>query len=400
LLAAGAIIGIVALGMDGGRLMDERRRAQAAADAAALAAGADLYDNWWVHRGLDKPGTAKTAALNLATANGYANDGTSSIVTVNVPPTAGAFAGKSEYVEVIVESRLSRTFSSIFTGGNLVVKARAVACGRPQRIGLLTLRPNGADAFVNNALALAVLGNPVIVNSDDAAAYDQKAFGVVAASRFDVTGSYANPGGALIIGKIRTGVSPTPDPLRKLPAPSLAGPPIRSAAPKIINSLLPTVLQPGIYQGGIQINGLSIVVMSPGIYIMEGGGFQVSALATVTGLGTMIYNTSGAFPAGPITITGKTITTAPSSGTYQGIGIFQDRAVNQTITIKGTGASAMVGTIYAPAAHVDLTGLLAAGLDTLGGAYIVHTMTVGGVGSINIDLGNNPPRLPDVNLVE
>jgi hypothetical protein len=49
---------------------------------------------------------------------------------------------------------------------------------------------------------------------------------------------------------------------------------------------------------------------------------------------------------------------------------------------------------------VTLASLLNLGLDTLGGAYIVSTLQVGGVGSINIDLGNNYPRVPDVTLVE
>ena len=39
------VVGVVALGMDGGRMMEERRRGQATADAAALAAAADLYAN-------------------------------------------------------------------------------------------------------------------------------------------------------------------------------------------------------------------------------------------------------------------------------------------------------------------------------------------------------------------
>src|ERR1700682_4237190 len=49
LLSATVIFGVVALGLDGGRLMDERRHAQATADAAALAAANDLYQNWWTN---------------------------------------------------------------------------------------------------------------------------------------------------------------------------------------------------------------------------------------------------------------------------------------------------------------------------------------------------------------
>src|ERR671935_1138641 len=87
LLAAGVILGVVALGTDGGRMLQERRAVQAAADAAALAAGADLYQNHWTYFGKDPGGTARSAALSLAAANGYTNDGVNSIVTVNIPPT-------------------------------------------------------------------------------------------------------------------------------------------------------------------------------------------------------------------------------------------------------------------------------------------------------------------------
>src|SRR5271166_5538254 len=79
----GVVIAVVAIGMDGGRLMDGRRSARAAADAAALAAAADLYANYATNQGTDPLGTARQAALNSAAANGYANDGTTSTVTVN-----------------------------------------------------------------------------------------------------------------------------------------------------------------------------------------------------------------------------------------------------------------------------------------------------------------------------
>jgi hypothetical protein len=39
-------------------------------------------------------------------------------------------------------------------------------------------------------------------------------------------------------------------------------------------------------------------------------------------------------------------------------------------------------------------------VDVLGGAYVVDSMTVQGAGAINVNLGLNPPRVPDVRLVE
>jgi hypothetical protein len=402
LLSLTAIIGMVALGLDGGRLMDERRHAQTTADAAALAAAADLYQNWWTNHGTDPASTAQAAALQVAAANGYANDGTTSVVTVNVPPTSGAFAGKAEYVEVVVEYHLSRSFSAIFTGSDLTVRARAVALGRPVRIGLLMLRSTGANAFVNNGLALAVLNQPIIVNSSDPAAFDQASFGVLLATSIQITGNYVNPGGAIMLVRIQTGVRPTPDPLSNLATPNVGAAPVQSATPLVINSLLPTVLQPGTYRGGIQINGLSIVTMMPGVYILDGGGLQISGASTVVGIGVMIYNTAGSYPAGPITVNslGKVALVPPLSGTYQGIGIFQDRSLVNGLSLTGFGLAAIVGTVYAPNAPVTLSGLAAVGIDTLGGAYICSTMQISGVGSININLGNNYPRIPQVNLAE
>jgi hypothetical protein len=402
-LGMSIIIGMLALGLDGGRLHEERRRAQATADAAALAAAADLYENWWSHRGKDVPKTARAAALQAAAANGYANDGATSVVTVNIPPASGEFAGRTEYVEVIAEYRVAATFSKVFTRQDLPVRARAVAHGAPMRIGLHMLDPSAPSAFHNQALALAVLGNPIIVNSTDSQAFRHDSIGAIIAGRYDVSGDYVNSGGGLILGKMRTGVRPTADPLRKLAAPNPAAAPVRSANPLTINALLlPVVLQPGVYRGGIRIRGASIVLMAPGVYILEGGGFRVENLATVLGPGVVLYNTQGAFPDGPIAVSslGKVVMTAPTAGTYQGISIFQDRALKQPITVSGAGTMLLTGTVYAKGADVSLASLLNLGIDTLGGAYICNTLRIAGVGSVNIDLGNNPPRVPDVTLVE
>jgi hypothetical protein len=398
-LSLAVIVGIVALNLDGGRMMEERRRAQAAADAAALAAAADLYANYWTYQGKDTKGTAKAAAEKAALANGFP----ASAVTVNMPPTKGTFKGQGRHVEVLINTELDAGFIKIFTKDELPVEARAVALGEPMRIGMILLRPNGADSFLNKSLAFTLVGAPLIVNSNDAAAYNQASLGVVVASRFDIAGNYINPGGAIILGKIRTGQRPVPDPLAFLPIPDSSAAVVRSSKPLVINSLLPTVLNPGVYQGGIRIEGLSVVTMLPGVYIMEGGGFQVEGAATVAAVEVMVYNTTSAtYAEGPITVKsiGKVAMAAPLSGTYQGLNFFQNRAMTQPISLQGFGLAAITGVVYAARGPVRLTGSAAVGLDILGGAYVVDSMTVEGAGAINVDLGLNPPRIPDVRLVE
>ena len=132
-----ALLGMVAVLVDGGLLFAERRHAQATADAAALAAASDLYYHYLYYNGAintspgtDRGGTAAASAKGVASANGYTNDGTSSSVTVNIPPASGNFIGKAGYAEVIVTWYQRPGFSQIFGTGSIPVSARAVAQGR------------------------------------------------------------------------------------------------------------------------------------------------------------------------------------------------------------------------------------------------------------------------------
>lgn len=399
LMSLTVIVGVVAIGLDGGRLLEVRRRAQATADAAALAAAVKLYENYDSERRADD--LARTAALEVAEANGSTNNRVNSFVTVNMPPDDGAFAGRSEFVEVVIEARLPRSFSAIFTGEPLKVVGRAVARGRPSPIGLMALKRTGANTFrVRGPGLVTALGSPIIVNSDDPAAFTNAPLSIVTAQSFRFAGGYVDNG--IMIGQVQTDMPPVPDPLRYLPAPDLASQPVRSVAQLTLQGLLPTVLQPGIYRGGLVIKGAAIVVLSPGLYILEGGGLEISGLATVTGLGTVFYNTGGAAAAGPIKLAtlGRLALTAPTSGVYQGVSIFQDRAVNTPLLIQGAGLAAVAGTVYAPAADLTLRGLAAVGIDSLGGAHVVSTIDIGGIGSVNLSLGSSRPRVPDIRLVE
>jgi len=114
-LSLSALMAMLAVVADGGLLLVERRHAQATADAAALAAA------------------ASASAMGVASANGYTNDGTTSTVTVNIPPLSGNFtvakigAAANGYAEVIVTWNQQRFFSGIFGSGAIPVSARAVA---------------------------------------------------------------------------------------------------------------------------------------------------------------------------------------------------------------------------------------------------------------------------------
>src|SRR5262249_38134084 len=165
-----AIIGTLAVSLDGGAIMSEHRHTQNAADAAALAAASDLSYNFWSYSGIDSTGTAKSAALAAAAQNGYSNDGTTSTVTVNIPPTSGFYAGRAGYVEVIVQYNQARGFSSLFASGTIPVKARAVAIGMPTAadVGILVLDSSSKDALsLNGGGTFPVIATPLLVHSTD-----------------------------------------------------------------------------------------------------------------------------------------------------------------------------------------------------------------------------------------
>ena len=205
------ILACAALSVDAGNLYRERRNSQIAADAAAEAAAMELYAS----NGNDTD-AAETAALTLAQAHGYDAEA----VTVNMPPAAGAFAGKHGYVEVIVNANPPRFFSGISSNSALAVTSRAVAAGTyiPTKASVLILetKKNNALKFKGSSSIMEV-GGDIIVNSKAKKAVDIKKKSQVKAEHVLVTGGLSKNSRRSITGEVKTGVAPTPDPFEYLP---------------------------------------------------------------------------------------------------------------------------------------------------------------------------------------
>ena len=402
MLCIGVIIAIVALAMDGGRILQERRHVQAAADAAAIAAAIDLYENYSINAGTDPSHTARDAARSSAADNGYSNDGTNSIVTVNVPPTTGDFANKAGYVEVIIQSNLASGFGTGLAGSQLSVQARAVACGKSKNIGVMVLAPTGVSVSGSGNSNVNLTGVSLTINSTDAAALTLIQNAKITADAIALAGGDNIATSATLTGTLTTGAITTPDPLASVALPDPASYTTQaSTASNYSNGTI--TLSPGIYQGGIAISGQANVTMSAGIYIMEGGGFHFSGQGTLNATGVVIYNTTDASgSAGAISITGQgTVNlSAPTTGTYRGIALLQDRNVTQALNITGNGHLDLGGLVYAPDATVNLTGNGAAGADLFGTGYIVNGLTMAGNGHIQVTPGTNLPKVATVYLVE
>jgi hypothetical protein len=229
-LSLTALTAAVALVADGGILLAERRHAQAVADAAALAAAADLYKNYNTNGGVDG-GSAVTSATNTANANGYTNhlvaaEDTgytpgSSVVTVRVypnnylgGPNAGTMIPKG-VAEATVTYYQGRTFSNVFGSGSIPISARAVARARNVNISVLTLNSSGTQTlYFDGSSGPAIINAPgaILVNSSDPQALDlsSSASNTLIASVIDVVGG-VNLGAGTAQPTPRTGVAISAD---------------------------------------------------------------------------------------------------------------------------------------------------------------------------------------------
>jgi Flp pilus assembly protein TadG len=398
------IVGVMTLVFDGGLLMSERRHAQSVADAAALAAAYSLYNNSATDKGLDPSGTAAKAARSIASSNGYTNDADTSTVQVNIPPLTGSFKGRSGYVEVNVQYNQRRCFSGIWGSGLMSVAARSVARGisSPDSPAILLLDPSMPKALDSSGNGLITdTGGAIIINSNSSNAGNITGNGNVSAPKIDIYGNYNTTGSGQFVGTLKTAVAPTADPLSSLAAPDPAAMTLQSSSTYKITSTGTYTLQPGLYKGGISITASSpgFVTLMPGIYYMQGGGFSSTGSIDLTGSGVMIYN-DPAKSNDQVNLSGNGSLTLspPTSGTYKGITIFENRTATAAVSITGNGSMTLTGTVYAASAEIDLTGNGSA--NTTGSQIIANNMKVSGNGAVTVNYNPSTAPVRDTRIVE
>jgi Flp pilus assembly protein TadG len=416
------LLGVLAVALEGGLMADNRRRAQAAADAAAQAPATSLFQNYPAieasnFQNYDPNGSANSAALASAATNGFGNDGTTSTVTVNIPPKSGPFTGKACYAEVYVTYNQPRYFSVLWGSASTPITTRAVARGTwgSSGTGILVLDPSLKDSLdASGTGAVTVTGGAnVIVDSANAEAGRATGGGGLTAPQFLITGGYTGT----FNGTVQTGVPPTPDPLAYLPVPDV--PPLGTLTTVNVTDSKGKVighnytLTPGRYTSLPNfVTGDTVTLeqasasSAGGIYYLDGCGFTSTGaniqMDPSTSGGVMLYNNpSGTSNSQGIAISGGSATislSALTSGPYTGILFWQNRTATQTMSISGSGNTTLEGTFYTANALLKITGN---GNATIGSQYISRTLSLSGNGNILIDYKDNGTARPrDVSLVE
>jgi len=198
-LLALALVGLLAfagLAIDGGRILSERAHAQAAADAAAMAAVNSLCAG-------ENP---IAPAFELAESNGYANDGDYNTVAVNHPPTSGSYAGDNDYIEVLIDANLSGTLVSTVYSGPLALTVRAVSfchSGTSGIVGggnaIISLHPDMRKAFWGTGNGeVTVTSGGMYINSSNSRALESTGNGSITADTISIGGNWRKVGNGVI----------------------------------------------------------------------------------------------------------------------------------------------------------------------------------------------------------
>jgi Flp pilus assembly protein TadG len=379
-LALTSLMGMAAFSVDVGVMFNAKRTLQTAADAGAIA-GASEYNY-----------TDVTAAAKAATAQNGMTDGSNGVtITVNNPPGSGTHTGTSSAVEVIAAKAVPTIFMKIFGKSTMTVKARAVAAFGPASGCIYTLDTSGIDVGMTGSGALSMPDCGIVIDSASTNALNLTGSATISALSIGIAGNYNKTGSGTISPNPVTGVAPEANPLAYLTAPSfsvascLANPHFTGSAS---NTIGPAVAGGTVCYNGLTMTGSGSLTMNPGVYIIN-GAMSLTGTSTVSGSGVTIYL---APPSGSLTMTGSggMNLTAPTSGTYNGILVFEDPSDTNAITVTGSSGSSLQGIFYAPAASLSFTGSGSSGIYA---DLVVSSLSMTGSTTINnyADVNANEP---------
>src|SRR5215204_5581388 len=275
------------------------------------------------------------AALGAATANSVSSDAqrialAQSLFKAN--DTSGAMVSASvagDKVTVVADARVKTTLMSVMQVSEIAL--------------------SGASTFSGSADFRAV-GCSVHSNSRSPSSRSISGSGSVTAAGFCSAGGVSTS--KAITPEPRLNCRQIDDPFQSLPAPVTTG----CTYPNLVQ-VQPNdqkTLAPGIYCGGLTIKGEA--TLQAGVYVIK-GALTINSQAAVSGSGVTFYLT-GSGAGFSINGGGAVTLTAPTSGVYGGVLVFQDRLANvgATNTLNGGASTKLVGAIYTAAQELSVNG--------------------------------------------
>lgn len=363
------LCGVLALAIDVGQLYATKSQLQTLADAAAMAGAMEVTSCG---------GTANCTALQTAASSALTENGTTSFTTVtqcgtttktgviltinNGPCKLGSSDpnhSNTKYVEAVVSKPVTTFFAGALGIPSVTVSARSEAGGGSPSYCVVVLDPSASQALTMNGGSNLQASCGLIVDSSASSAAVFNSGVVVKTTILNIHGGDLNNGNNSLSPSPSTGAAVYSDPLSTLSKPTVGSCGTSTSSPYsgsqyqvTENSGQSYVFKPGVYCGGIQINGNATATFSPGTYIIK-GSMTLNGGDSVSGSGVTFY-----FSSGSLTMNGASHAnfTAPTTGTYAGILYYQDSSDSNSVILDGDSTSVWQGILYAPKAQLTLNG--------------------------------------------
>jgi len=346
------LVGFMGLVVDVGNAYAHLRRAQSAADAAAMAGGMVLYPRG-VGTGQE---SAEAAARYYANLHGYSG----SAVEITWP---------SQCIRVEIVESVTPIFASLVWNGVFPLRARAGACYRVTDVSasVVVLDLHACSALrVSGSGRVRVSRGNITVNSDCNPAINVSG-GASIQTQTPVT-YVGGVSGAAAISPPPVPGPVVPDPLAHLSVPASC----QACASSPTQSCSKTSCSPGCYKNGLRLSG-GTLTMAPGIYCIGGSGMKITGQTNLSGSGITLYVMQNSID---ISGSGVLNLNPPTSGEYNGVLIFQARNNTSSSKISGQAAlSGVHGIIYMAVGALELAGGAATQTN-----FAVGTLTVTGGG--------------------
>ena len=303
--------------------------------------------------------------------------------TTSPPPTVSGVT-TAYWVTATVAETIPQTFSSILGKPTATVSARSTAAAFSGGGGgcVYVLGPGpGTDVSMSGTATLQS-GCGVFVDSSGSAAVLMSGSPSITATggaTVNIVGNWLKSGTGTISPAPNIGAPVAADPFAAMNPPSgWASYPNCTVTGSLVSGSGATTVAPPtpggncIVSGAINLSGSASIAFSPGFYVIK-NGITTSGSASVSGAGVTFYD-----PTGGITMSGSGAIniTAPTSGPWEGIAIFQDRSNSSGDTLSGGINQQINGVVYIPKGALTFSG--GSGVSATNTTLVVNTITFSG----------------------
>jgi hypothetical protein len=389
-------LGFIGFALDTGNLMRERRMAQSAADAAAVAAAQEVYSG--------NPGNEQAVANAVAKLNGFDTTLATNPATVTFPTPTGNFPGAiAVQVSKPIQTFFMGAFSSKFATQTISAIGTAGG-GQLSQTCVCLDGSSGQTLTLSNNAKLNLSGCGVIDNSSSSVSAGFTGGSTLTAASLGLASTTWTAASNVNNGA-STGSTTIVDGAPKCTPTLPPAPTYGTCVADPGGSYGTYTFGPASSSGTICYQNLTVgangstCTLNPGIYVITGTlHFESGANghSNLGGNGVLFYLAGN---ANLVIDNGANVNlvagdsgelgggTAPDLGAYDGIAIYQASGNGSALQIQGGSTSYISGALYAPSATISLAN--GSSMNYPIGGIVASSLNMAGGGTLNVTNDTN-----------